>query len=64
MKREKTAVEWLTELLMNGYTIDNKIITQAKQMEKEQINHAYLIGFKDEYFKPNEYYESKYGKDE
>jgi hypothetical protein len=40
-----TAVEWLTELLMNGYTIDNKIITQAKAMEKEQIIEAWHNGY-------------------
>ena len=37
---KKTAVAWLTELLMEGYTIDNKIIQQALEMEKEQ-SHEY-----------------------
>lgn len=78
MKREKTAVEWLVEQIesckITMYNdgdrkklislVEGNLIEQAKAMEKEQINHAYLIGFKDEYFEPNEYYESKYGKDE
>lgn len=38
---KQTAVEWLTSLLMNGYTIDNKIIEQAKAMEKEQHNETW-----------------------
>jgi hypothetical protein len=40
-----TAVEWLTGLLMNGYTIDNKIIQQAKEMEKnEKLKYQLFIG--------------------
>ena len=45
----KSAVEWLTDLLMNGYTIDNKVIQQAKEMEKQQIVDAYDDGQRNPY---------------
>ena len=48
---KQTAVQWLVEQLENhnGVTrneFDN-VIQQAKEMEKEQIENAYEIGFAD-----------------
>jgi hypothetical protein len=50
METKKTAVEWLYENLpLLPYTIkdfeyNEEILRQAKEMEKEQIMDAYLIG--------------------
>jgi hypothetical protein len=43
----KTAVEWLVEELKGVYESDylNKLIEQAKEMEKEQIINAYNTSF-------------------
>jgi hypothetical protein len=45
----KTAVEWLVEELKGVYESDylNKLIEQAKEMEKEQIMDAHYIGYID-----------------
>jgi len=41
----KTAVEWLEEQLYSAKELDLAgVIQQAKQMEKKQIEKAYLIG--------------------
>jgi hypothetical protein len=42
----KTAVEWLVEELKGVYESDylNKLVEQAKEMEKEQIKNAYDEG--------------------
>jgi len=42
----KTAVEWLVEELKGVYESDylNKLIEQAKEMEKEQIINAWSDG--------------------
>ncbi len=59
----KTAVEWLLEELLNGdwyhlpESIKNKIIEQAKEMEKEQICNAWYNSLtKGDYNSANEYY--------
>jgi hypothetical protein len=48
---KQTAVEWLVEELTNGYYLDEqmkqKIIEQAKEMEKEQIMDAFEAAEKD-----------------
>lgn len=46
---QKTAVEWLADKLMKGEFINSpdELITQAKQMEKEQIVNAYDAGLFD-----------------
>lgn len=85
MEKQKTAVEWYNskiktiefwvetkQITWKEYHKEkDKIITQAKQMEKEQIIDAFdkgLItenvyhGYDDK--KAEHYYESKYGKDE
>jgi hypothetical protein len=43
----KTAVEWLVNELRNGKEFNDELIEQAKEMEKEQIENAYEIGFAD-----------------
>ena len=40
----KTAVEWLVNELRNGKEFNDELIEQAKEMEKEQIMHAYIQG--------------------
>jgi len=42
-----TAVEWLYETLwkQNGYSLPSNILEQAKEMEKEQIIDAHIVGF-------------------
>ena len=75
--KQQTAVEWLKgvidsfgnkhELQMSWSTLD-EIIEQAKEMEKEQIMHAYGQGAADEAGEildatkdSEEYYNKKYG---
>lgn len=40
----KTAVEWLIIELYSGEPLDDFLIEQAVEMEKEQIKTAYLNG--------------------
>jgi len=55
---KQTAVEWLIEEInkLTGLTIqmDEPIIEQAKEMEKEQIKSAFTQGdlFAEDYFNP------------
>lgn len=45
---KQTAVEWLFDNLnITGGSDDMKAFEQAKEMEKEQIENAYEIGFAD-----------------
>ena len=55
---KQTAVEWLADQIQKqvdifcpGGVLDNNMIEQAKQMEKEQITNAYSNGRVDEQFK-------------
>ena len=72
----KTAVEWLVEQFEKwsheGNFIPNKLIEQAKQMEKEQLKDAYDWGRADEknkqeqivapqYDNADEFYQGEYG---
>jgi predicted ATP-grasp superfamily ATP-dependent carboligase len=49
--KEQTAVEWLVEEInkLTGLTIqmDEPIIQQAKEMEREQNHAEYMRGWKD-----------------
>jgi hypothetical protein len=45
---EQTAVEWLIERLMNNQ-VDNKMLEQAKEMEKQQIIDARQDGYECTY---------------
>ena len=70
--KKQTAVEWLTiqlweEMNMQGDgEVFNKLLEQAKAMEKEQIINAHINGQKlvclEEGSYPNEYYQETYGK--
>ena len=76
MKREQTAVEWLVERLGNDLYIKDssmskQAITRAKQMEKKQLEESHKDGqhYANNFEVPHQtqaeqYYESKYGKDE
>ena len=44
--KEQTAVEWLVEQICGDHTEQwQKEIEQAKEMEKEQIEEAYMVGY-------------------
>ena len=62
----KTALEWLVKELTNGYYLDEqmkqKIIEQAKEMEKEQIMKAYYTGNDDVKDKPDREAEQYYNE--
>jgi hypothetical protein len=65
---KQTAVEWLFTMLNNpnkDQELANKLLQQAKEMEKEQIIEAYHAGVNLEYcldmVSPREYYEETYG---
>ena len=70
--KKQTAVEWLAiqlweEMNMQGDgAVFNKLLEQAKAMEKEQIINAHINGQKlvclEEGSYPNEYYQETYGK--
>jgi len=77
MSKQQTAVEWLeNELsfmlqLMKFPTVREAFLdafNQAKQMEKEQIKKAHMMGLvldltKDAYTQAEEYYHENYGGD-
>ena len=55
--KDKTAVEWLAEVVAEMGYVSTVILEQAKEMEKEQIIDAYKYGNQsDVYFKPEQYY--------
>lgn len=69
---KQTAIEWLVEHLTaighleipQGSNIVTAIISEAKEMEKEQIIDAYNIGSYDtseKQFRPEQYYNETYG---
>ena len=73
---KQTAVEWLVEQIENYRALTResaeKVISQAKEMEKEQIISAFNNGefFASDYYHPNNssvdgsetYYNETYGK--
>ena len=70
-KKETTAVEWLMKQIGQNLEMDidavNKIIKQAKAMEKEQIVDAFYEGMQANTFDPNKgralmYYNITYNK--
>lgn len=74
MENKQTAVEWL-KLQLEEYGDPqyceltwkelDELCEQAKAMEKEQIEDAYIMGSYDmaaKEFKPDQYYNETYGK--
>ena len=68
---QQTAVEWLIEMISPYITDEraNPFIEKAKQMEKEQIIHAWREGDNDSMYDPKEldqqaeqYYNETYNK--
>jgi hypothetical protein len=51
---KQTAVEFLVEQLNNGEFLDEELIQQAKELEKEQIIDAWLSAWKDSFLEPLE----------
>jgi hypothetical protein len=65
--KSMTAVEWLVKELFDFRNQDvltqEKLIEQAKQMEKEQINKAYYDGYYEEkLYDARSYYTDTYGE--
>jgi hypothetical protein len=64
---EKTAVDWLFEQIPAEWSSSKSAFDayqQAKEMEKQQIEDAYIMGSYDmaaKEFRPNEYYNDIYG---
>jgi len=69
--KKQTAVEWLIDQLIPKDQHEGimDIIQEAKEMEKEQIEDAYQLGFEDGdsnvsiYVDKKEYYNQTYGGD-
>lgn len=69
--KQQTAVEWLIKEIENKNGIEfisyfNELISQAKEMEKEQIINAHLIGLihpleMEASKQANQYYNETYG---
>ena len=60
---QQTAVEWLIKRYHDFGTLYYKDLTKAKQMEKEQITDAYIMGSYDmarKEFNPEKYYNEIY----
>ena len=63
METTQTAVEWLaSKLSITFQTMYDEEIKQAKQMEKEQIENAYVGGLEGLYMGAEEYYNKTYKK--
>ena len=43
-----TAVEWFVQQLRNGKELNDNLIQQAKEMEKEQIVTAHYQGYRND----------------
>jgi hypothetical protein len=71
MEKKQTAVDWLAEQLVPKAMLTYDAITynaiqQAKQMEKEQLDYAYLSGSADNMNDEGnfeQYYNETYGGD-
>ena len=62
---KETAIQWLLEELDNGRPLTYKLIEQAKEIEKQYIKDAFIIGVNNGlhgYKTSEEYYEKTYKK--
>ena len=62
---KETAIQWLLEELDNGQHLTYKLIEQAKEIEKQYIKDAFIIGVNNGlhgYKTSEEYYEKTYKK--
>jgi hypothetical protein len=65
--KQQTAVDWLFEQIPAEWSSSKSAFDayqQAKEMEKQQIEDAYIMGSYDmaaNEFRPNEYYNDIYG---
>jgi hypothetical protein len=63
--KKQTAVDWLIKIYLQTGKIDSFDINQAKAMEKEQIENAFMVGVKNEKYRfdtKEQYYTETYGK--
>ena len=67
--KQQSAVEWLFHLMPPEYKMKQSALDaygQALEIEKDQIEDAYIMGSYDmasKEFKPGKYYNEIYGKD-
>ena len=47
-QNKMTAVEWFVQQLRNGKELNDNLIQQAKEMEKEQIVTAHYQGYRND----------------
>ena len=64
----QTAVDWLHHKILNPTSHEllediNLWFEKAKQMEKDQIENAFLDGYKSHPYLAEQYYKETYGKD-
>jgi hypothetical protein len=59
---KETAIEWLLEELNNGRHLTNKLIEQAKEMEKQQIIDAYDVTWDANIKDGKDYYKETFNK--
>lgn len=62
---KQTSVEWLyEELILEGINVPKVFYDKAKEMEKEQIEEAYMVGYYNHSIKSimnsEEYYEQNF----
>ena len=63
-EKQQTAVEWLLKKISSEYRLvpNDDIIEQAKEMEKQQIQDAYLDGYCETAEDSQDYYTKTYSK--
>ena len=64
MQSKQTAVEWLLKKISSEYRLvpNDDIIEQAKELEKQQIQDAYLDGYCETAEDSQDYYSKTYSK--
>ena len=63
-EKQQTAVEWLLKKISSEYRLvpNDDIIEQAKELEKRQIQDAYLDGYCETAEDSQDYYSKTYFK--
>ena len=60
---KQTAVDWLIKILSGPLiNIPKDVIEKAKQIEKDQIENAFLDGYKSHPYLAEQYYKENYEK--
>jgi len=64
--KEQTAVDWLYDQMTATWfdkVSGTDILKQAKELEKDQIEKAFLDGYRSHPYLAEQYYKETYGKD-